>query len=86
MSAFVFSSPTCGPCQTLRPTIEDLKDEFPGLQWVHVNIQDDPHGLTQKYGVKMVPTVVVDSNGRVESHTGTSVMGYYRILKNATQK
>lgn len=84
MSAYVFSSPTCPPCQTLKPVIEDLKEEFPSLQWIHVNIKDDPAGLTQKYGVKVVPTVVVDSKKGIESHSGTVSMGYYRILRNAT--
>jgi thiol-disulfide isomerase/thioredoxin len=86
MSAYVFSSPTCAPCQTLKPVIEDLKEEFSSLQWIHVNIKDDPKGLTQKYGVKVVPTVVVDTKKGIESHTGTVAMGYYRILRNATQQ
>jgi thiol-disulfide isomerase/thioredoxin len=86
MSAYVFSSPTCPPCQTLKPVIEDLKEEFPSLQWIHVNIKNDPAGITQKYGVKYVPTVVVDSSKGIESHSGTTVMGYYRILRNATQQ
>jgi len=83
MSAYVFSSPTCAPCQTLRPTIEDLKEEFPSLRWIHVNIQEDPSGLTKKFGVEKVPTIVVETENGVESHTGTNVMGYYRILRNA---
>lgn len=86
MSVFVFSSPTCPPCQTLKPVIEDLKEEYSSLQWIHVNIKDDPQGLTEKYGVTQVPTVVVDSKNGIERHSGTVAMGYYRILKNAMQK
>jgi len=33
----------------------------------------------------VVPTVVVVSNHGVDSHTGTNVAGYYRILQNATR-
>jgi thiol-disulfide isomerase/thioredoxin len=86
MSAYVFSSPTCPPCQTLKPVIEDLKEEFPSLKWIHVNIKDDPKGYTQKYGVKQVPAIVVDTSKGIESHSGTVAMGYYRILRNATQQ
>ena len=86
MSVYVFSSPTCPPCQTLKPVIEDLKEEYSSLQWIHVNIKDDPRGLTQKYGVTQVPTVVVDSKKGIERHSGTVAMGYYRILKNAMQQ
>jgi thiol-disulfide isomerase/thioredoxin len=84
MSVYVFSSPTCAPCQTLKPVIEDLKEEFSSLQWIHVNIKNDPAGLTQKYGVTVVPTVVVDSPKGIQSHSGTVAMGYYRILRHAT--
>jgi thiol-disulfide isomerase/thioredoxin len=86
MSVYVFSSPTCPPCQTLKPVIEDLKEEYSSLQWIHVNIKDDPQGLTQKYSVTQVPTVVVDSKKGIERHSGTVAIGYYRILKNAMQQ
>ena len=84
MSVYVFSSPTCGPCQTLKPVIEDLKEDFSSLRWIDVNIKDDPEGYTAKYGVKQVPTLVVVSSKGVQSHSGTAAMGYYRILRNAT--
>ena len=86
MIAYVFSSPTCEPCRHLVPTIEGLKEDFPSFQWIHVNIKNDPQGLTQKYGVKVVPTVVVQTVRGVESFSGTAAMGYYRILKNAMQQ
>jgi thioredoxin-like negative regulator of GroEL len=86
MSAYVFSSPICPPCQTLKPVIQDLKEEFSDLIWIDVNIKNDPTGLTQKYNVKQVPTVVVHSVNGIESHSGTNAIGYYRILRNATKK
>jgi hypothetical protein len=86
MSVYVFSSPVCPPCQTLKPVIQDLKEEFSSLKWIDVNIKDDPEGLTRKYGVTQVPTVVVDSEKGIERHSGTVAMGYYRILRNAMKK
>lgn len=87
MSAYIFSSPICPPCQALKPVFEDLKEEFSSLQWKHVNIKDDPEGLTQKFGVKIVPTVVaVSSAGVVQAHTGTNIGGYYKILRQASQQ
>ena len=87
MSAYIFSSPNCPPCQSLKPVFEDLKEEFSSLQWKHVNIKADPEGLTQKFGVKFVPTVVaVSSAGVVQSHTGTNIGGYYKILRQASQQ
>jgi thiol-disulfide isomerase/thioredoxin len=87
MSAYIFSSPSCPPCQALKPVFEDLKEEFSSLQWKHVNIKADPEGLTQKFNVKFVPTVVtVSSAGVVQSHTGTNIGGYYKILRQASQQ
>jgi thiol-disulfide isomerase/thioredoxin len=84
MSVYYFSSPTCEPCKKLKPVVEDLKEEFPSLQWISVNIQNDPEELAKKYSVTVVPTIVVDSAKGIERHSGTVAMGYYRILRNAT--
>ena len=84
MSAFVFSSPTCPPCNVMKPVFQELKEEFSALKFTFVDTHNDPQGLAKKYGVKVVPTVVVDSHKGIESHSGTNAMGYYRILRNAT--
>jgi thiol-disulfide isomerase/thioredoxin len=87
--AYKFWSPTCGPCKVIGPALEDLKEEFQDVEWRSVNIQQDFDSLAIKFNVKFVPTMVVlryDSHGVLlfqESHTGTSISGYYRILKNA---
>ncbi len=86
--AYHFWSPTCGPCKVLKPTIEDLKEEFPQIEWVSVNTHDDANNYAEKFGVKVVPTVVVlafDETGKIlfnEKHSGTAAAGYYRILRS----
>jgi len=85
MSAYHFWSPTCEPCRVLKPVIEDLKEEFPTLNWVSVNTHDDTAGYAKKYNVTIVPAIVVDSTKGIERHTGTTAAPYYRILRNATK-
>jgi thiol-disulfide isomerase/thioredoxin len=86
--AFHFWSPTCGPCKTIKPAIEDLKDEFPQFAWLSVNTHDDKNDYKSKFGVQFVPTIVVavfNDDGSLmtsEKHSGTAVAGYYRILRN----
>ena len=86
--AYHFWSPTCGPCKTLKPVIEDLKEEFTQITWISVNTHDDSQGLAQRFGVQFVPTIVVaifDDEGKLtssEKHSGTAAAGYYRILRN----
>ena len=70
----------------MKPVFNELAEEFSTLSFVYVNTQDDPKNLTQKYSVRVVPTMVIDSSKGVESHSGTSPMGYYRILRNASSK
>jgi len=87
MSAYIFSSPICPPCKAMKPVFGDLKEEFSSLQWKDVNIKADPEGLTQKYGVKFVPTIVaISATGIIQSHTGTNIGGYYKILREASQQ
>ena len=86
--AYHFWSPTCAPCKVIKPAIEDLKEEFPNIQWISVNTHEDLDNHSGIMSVSVVPTIVVvteDSKGNVstERHSGTSMMGYYRILRNA---
>jgi thiol-disulfide isomerase/thioredoxin len=89
ITAYHFWSPTCGPCKVIKPAIEDLKEEFPIVNWITVNTHDDPEKLVSIHGVKIVPTIVViayDDNGQVilsDKYSGTVMAGYYRILRNA---
>ena len=91
-NAYHFWSPTCQPCQVIKPAIEDLKEEFANVQWVSINTHADPAGLTKKYGVISVPTIVVETINEqgspvlVEKHSGTVMIGYYRILRNSMKQ
>lgn len=87
-TVYHFWSPTCGPCKTIKPVIEDLKDEFSQFTWVSVNTHDDAYDLKTKFGVQVVPTIVVaiydDDNKLIysEKQSGTSIPAFYRILRN----
>jgi len=82
--AYHFWSPTCAPCKAIKPAIEDLKEEFPEVEWISVNTHDDPDNYAQKFNVSVVPTIVVASKTlNFERHSGTAMMGYYRIIRNA---
>jgi thiol-disulfide isomerase/thioredoxin len=87
--AYHFWSPTCQPCKVVKPVIEDLKEEFPTVEWISVNTHDDKMEYSKKFDVFVVPTVVVtvqDDMSRVvnmEKHSGTTAAMYYKILRNA---
>jgi thiol-disulfide isomerase/thioredoxin len=89
IAAYHFWSPTCGPCKVIKPAIDDLKDEFPRVDWTTVNTHDDPDNLARKFSVTVVPTIVVITYGQTgnilltEKQTGTNMASYYRIIRNA---
>jgi thiol-disulfide isomerase/thioredoxin len=83
MNVYQFSSKTCEPCKVMKPVFDDLKEDFSQFTWHYIDIGNDPQKLREKYDVKFVPTLVVETPFGVEKHSGTTAMGYYRILKNA---
>ena len=84
VEAFQFWSPTCTPCQTIKPAIDDLKEEFTDVKWTSVNTHIDLHGLGKKMGISAVPTIVVTKNGvEVGRHSGTNMIMYYTLIKKA---
>jgi thiol-disulfide isomerase/thioredoxin len=88
ITAYHFWSPTCGPCKVIKPAVQDLKEEFDQINWISVNIQDDPQNYTGEFDVKVVPTIVVlsrDSNGKIQyvgKESGTAMASYYRLIRS----
>jgi thioredoxin-like negative regulator of GroEL len=92
INVYHFSSPTCAPCKQIKPAIDDIQEEFSSkIQWISVNTHDDPNNYALKMGVTVVPTMVVvttNSDGMpilTDKHSGTVIMGYYRIIRRAIQ-
>jgi thiol-disulfide isomerase/thioredoxin len=81
-----FWSPTCNPCQVIKPALEDLKEEFADQiqEWVSINIKDDPKNVARRYQVSVVPTIVfLKNNVEVGRHSGTQMAIYYSLLRKA---
>jgi thiol-disulfide isomerase/thioredoxin len=82
--ALHFWSPTCNPCRVIKPAIDDLKEEFSQVEWVSINTHDDPKHVANKFGVNVVPTIVVlKNNQEIGRHSGTQMGIYYSILRKA---
>ena len=68
-----FTATWCGPCKMLAPIVEKLADETAGKYRVGKLDIDDAPGVTQRYGVRGVPTVMVFKNGeKVGQHVGVT--------------
>lgn len=85
VKVLMFSSPTCGPCNTIKPTIAELQEDYPQFEWVHVNTMNDPEGIALKLHVRLVPTMLVlkEDGTELGKHEGSSLIGYFNLLRRA---
>ncbi len=67
-----FWAPWCGPCKMVAPVVEELAGDYDGkLKVVKVNVDDNP-GLSVKYQVRGIPTLLIFNEGEVAQQ----VVGY----------
>ena len=64
-----FFATWCGPCKMLGPVLEELDSEFPSVEFVKVDIDQDGE-LTSQYNVMSVPTVFILKDGQIIAKTG----------------
>ncbi len=60
-----FWAPWCGPCQTLKPTLRKLAEEYDGrFLLAFVNADENPE-LSQHFGIRSIPAVRIVFGGRI---------------------
>jgi len=84
-----FWSPTCGPCMTIKPTIEMLKEDLAEkygdqADWISINTKDDPKGRARALDISVVPTFVVfKGDVEVGRYSGTQIGILLAIINKA---
>ena len=58
-----FSASWCGPCKTLAPTFNEVKNSFSGVSFSEYDI-DDSSDVASQFGIRSVPTVILVKDGK----------------------
>ena len=77
----LYSSPSCGPCRSLKPMVNGVVKEFDGhLYYVEIDIAADPE-IAEAAGVMGTPTVhLFKDKDRVENISGVRMKSEWRKL------
>jgi len=60
-----FWAPWCGPCQTLKPILEKLAEEYNGRFLLAKVNADENQALSAQFGVRGIPSVKAVSKGQI---------------------
>lgn len=59
----------CGPCRVLSPTVDEVAAEYEGRAIVAKCNVDDCEGISMKYGIRNIPTLLFFKNGELVDRT-----------------
>lgn len=68
----------CGPCRMVGPVVDEIHTEYEGKAVVgKVNVDNNP-GISAKYGIRNIPTVLFFKNGEiVDKQVGAAAKSAY---------
>ena len=72
----------CAPCRMLAPTVDAVAEKYDGrARVVKVNVDFNPN-VSQKYGIKGIPTLILFKGGKEEERVvgATSKEAISRLL------
>jgi thioredoxin 1 len=56
----------CGPCRMVKPIVEEMAGEFAGKAVIaKVDVDSNP-GISSKYGIRSIPTILFFKNGEIK--------------------
>lgn len=63
MEILDFYADWCGPCQMMKPIMEEFEKTHPEVKVTAVNV-DEEEEIAEKYGVSGIPCIVILKDGK----------------------
>jgi thioredoxin 1 len=81
-----FSAVWCGPCRVLAPVMNEIKAQFSNVKFEEYDI-DEYNEITEQYGVRSVPTVIIEKDGvELQRFSGlSSKIAYINAINEAVK-
>lgn len=79
MEILDFYADWCGPCQMMKPTMEEFEKAHPEIKVTPVDI-DEQEEIAEKYGVSSIPCIVVLKDGE-EHKRSVGVLSLKKLEK-----
>ena len=80
MILYDFWAEWCGPCKMMNPIVDEIELDFPKLEIVRVNVDENP-SLMEEYGVRSIPTYVLTDEDGAEIKRVIGALPKYKFLK-----
>lgn len=75
-----FKARWCGPCKTLIPRIDNISNDYPNIEFVSIDVDDNQEGVV-KLGIRSVPTVIIyDGETVIDRSQGVNHETYYKSI------
>jgi thioredoxin 1 len=55
----------CGPCKMIAPVVEELANDYEGKAVIAKLDVDSNPGVSAKYGIRSIPTLLVFKDGKI---------------------
>lgn len=59
-----FSAAWCGPCKVQAPIFQEVRSAMPDVSFQEIDVDQDSDAAI-KYGIRGVPTIVIEKDGQV---------------------